>query len=708
MIPHAPSRCKGMAEGEWRVIAGRAGYSDRKRNMRYQSSSQRIYQGAAVLFLLGYMAIPAAAETIRKPLPRKDSFWGVHLDLHPNDKDTELGAAITEEMLRTFLDRVRPDYVQYDCKGHAGYTGYPSKVGWPSPGIVRDSLAYWRKATREKGIGLYIHYSGVWDTKALEEHPEWARVDAEGKKDKDITSVFGPYVDRLLIPQLKEAISSYDLDGAWVDGECWAAKWDYSAAALDSWKRATGFQEAPRRKEDPHWQEWKQFHRQAFERYLAHWVDALHSWRPEAQLTSNWMYTTLAPKPVVARLDFLSGDYSASNSVDRARLDARYLASTGMPWDLMAWGFDKSRISGWSLKPTVHLQQEAAVVLMQGGGFQVYHTPTRSGYLAPGIIDQLSEVGRFCRERQKWSHKSTSIPQVAVLLSTDSLMELSDALHSPGREYDELQGAVHALLELHYSVDVLAEHQIRDRLAEYPVVVVPNAQRLEDGFRQKLLGYVRQGGSLFLAGEKSARLFPDVLGVALQGSPSKQNAELAAPGGVVNAEGEWQKVELQGARALAWRYPTRDQRKTGDVALSVKPEGEGKIAAAFGPLSAHFYYGHHPALRSLWGQVMQELFPDPAVRVDGPPTVDISLRRAPTGPLTLHLLNRANMPIPERYHFTDFVPPTGPVTVRLRVGRKPGHVRWEPQGDTVRWSWKDGTLSAVVPRLEVHGILVVE
>ncbi len=104
---------------------------------------------------------------------------------------------------------MRPDYVQYDCKGHAGYTGYPTQVGCPSPGIVRDSLELWRKITREHGVGLYIHYSRVWDAVAVEHHPEWARVDADGKPDECMTSTFGPYVEELMIPQLKEAAAAH-------------------------------------------------------------------------------------------------------------------------------------------------------------------------------------------------------------------------------------------------------------------------------------------------------------------------------------------------------------------------------------------------------------------------------------------------------------------------------------------------------------------
>ncbi|MGZ5467636.1 MAG: alpha-L-fucosidase, partial [Candidatus Aminicenantales bacterium] len=349
------------------------------------------------------------------PIARKDAFFGLHFDLHPQESDTSLGADISEANIRGLLERVKPDYVQYDCKGHAGWAGYPTAAGWASPGIVNDSLAVWRKATRDVGVGLFIHYSGVWDTKAIIEHPDWARVDADGKRDPNATSVFGPYVDELLIPQLKEVTAKYDLDGVWADGECWAAQLDYSPRALAAWTSETGSTNAPKVRSDPRWLEWKMFHRRAFERYLRHWIDAVHAADPALQLTSNWMYTSFAPKPVEAKLDFLSGDYSPSLSVDRARLEARYLASTGMPWDLMAWGFDKGQGLGWSIKPAVHLMQEASVVLMQGGGFQIYHTPTRSGFIVEPIIAQEEAVASFCRARQAVSHKSASVPQVALL-----------------------------------------------------------------------------------------------------------------------------------------------------------------------------------------------------------------------------------------------------------------------------------------------------
>jgi hypothetical protein len=643
-----------------------------------------------------------------RPVPRSQAFFGLHFDLHPAKTDTVLGADVTEENITKLLMRVKPDFVQYDCKGHAGYTGYPTKVGWASPGIVKDSLAIWRKVTREHGVGLYIHYSGVWDTVAIEHHPEWARIDASGKRDTNNTSVFGPYVDKLLIPQLKEVTDAYQLDGIWADGECWAAQLDYSPAAMKAWKKETGYADAPKKRDDPHWQEWKMFHRRAFEKYLCHWVDALHAHSPKLQITSNWMYTTLAPKPVVARLDYLSGDYSPTLSVDRARVEARYLAGTGMPWDLMAWGFNWSAGLGHSFKTPVHLQQEAAVVLMEGGGFQIYNTPTRSGYLNEGMIETLGQVADFCRARQKVSHKSTTVPQVALLLSTETQYDRSDKVFHWAGTTDEMEGTLHALLELHYSVDILAEHQLQPRLKEFPLVVIPDSYKLADDFRKAMLNYVNGGGSLLLLGAQCAKLFEPALGVKFEGQPQRVGAELATPGGIFNANGQWQAVVPTTARPLFYRYPSRDTRKGGEIAATLVSHGQGRIAAVYGPVGIQFFNCHHPYLRGFIGDIARQLFPDPAVGIDGPPCIDVSLRRTQDGRLSVHLLNLSRVQTSDRFTVLDYIAPLGPITIKLRAPEKPGAVEYVPDGEKLEWSWAEGVLSATVSRLGVHSVLLVK
>ncbi len=640
-----------------------------------------------------------------KPLRRSEAFFGLHFDLHANESDEALGAEASAENFRELIERVRPDWVQWDCKGHPGYASYPTEVGWSAPGIERDALRTLRDVTRELGVALLLHYSGVIDEKAIREHPEWAARNADGSINERATSTFGDYVDELMIPQLREVVEQYDIDGLWIDGDCWGAVPDYSPRAVEQWREETGL-EPPTGPEDENWHEWMDFHREQFLRYLRHWVDALHQFRPELDITSNWMYSTYAPLRPTVDLDYLSGDFSPAGSCDRARLEARYFASVGRPWDLMAWGFNRE----WDArlhKPAVQLKQEAGVVLSQGGAFQYYYQPTRTGHIPRKFIETAEEVASFCRERQALCEGSTSVPQVALLLPVDDFMRRSDRVFHTGAVREDLEGCLHALLELHYSVDVLAEWMLQDRLEQFPMVVVPDTEHLAEDFVEALLDYVRGGGSLMLLGARSGRIFAQELGVRLDGPPKEEIAHLSSPLGMGAVQGEWQTVTQVSADEVALRFPTYEPRH-GVPAATVAELGEGLIGAAWGPVGAGYRRSHHPAARSLVQDLAERVLPVPALRIDAPPTVEAALRRSADGNLTLHLLNLTGAQRADDHLAVETVPQIGPIAVRLRVSEKPMSVTWEPAAQDLEWSWADGVLTTRVPSLHIHGVVVVE
>jgi hypothetical protein len=53
-------------------------------------------------------------------------------------------------------------------------------------------LRVWREATARRGVALCMHYSGVWDSEAIRQHPDWAAVNADGKTNANATSFYGP------------------------------------------------------------------------------------------------------------------------------------------------------------------------------------------------------------------------------------------------------------------------------------------------------------------------------------------------------------------------------------------------------------------------------------------------------------------------------------------------------------------------------------
>ncbi|GIU76574.1 MAG: hypothetical protein KatS3mg004_3661 [Bryobacteraceae bacterium] len=653
----------------------------------------------------GFARLMAAAGLQPGGAPRRlrraESFFGLHFDLHPNEKDTVLGRDVTPDTVGRLLDRVRPDFVQYDAKGHPGWLGWPSEVGPSAPGIVRDSLAVWRAETEKRGIALFIHFSGVWDGEAVRRHPDWARIRADGKPDDRITSTFGPYVDQLMIPQLREAATKYRLDGAWIDGECWAVQPDYREAALRAFGRP-----APKKPGEPYWLEWLEFQREQFRRYVRHYVDELHRSHPQFQIASNWLYSTLAPEEPVLPVDFLSGDYLGNASISTARLEARYLGQTGRPWDLMAWGFQQadSNTVGHIFKPAVQLMQEAGVVLAQSGGFQIYYHPARSGHLEEAHIETMAQVARHCRRLQKSSQGTETVPQIGVVFSRESLYRTGNRMFGGwGRLSDPARGWLDLLLACQWSVDVLPDWKLARVAASYPFIVLPDWEAPGEECLETLLAYARNGGRLLVSGAHNAVALAARLGYRTVGEPARQTAWLAL-GVVGNATGLWADVEPGAMNVLAWRYPELNTTRDGRPAALGGPLGRGEVIIVPGPVGSVYAAAHDASVRAFARALVAPRF-TPLVRVEAPPTVEVVLRRKGSEVL-VHLVNTTAMQVAGDWATVDFVPAIGPIRL-VWQGSKPKASRLEPDGAPLRWQADPGGFAAVIARLDVHAVAAV-
>lgn len=631
-------------------------------------------------------------------LRRADSFFGLHFDLHPNENDKALGRDVSEDMVERILAIARPDYVQYDAKGHPGWLGWPSQVGPSAPGIVVDSLAVYRKVTARHGVALYIHFSGVWDSHAVKHHPAWARRDEKNRPSDRQTSTFGPYVDELMLPQLTEAATLYKLDGAWVDGECWATNPDYSPAALDEWKRASGTRKAPRSSGDPRWQEWLEFQRQRFRDYVRHYVDVLHRNHPRFQIASNWLYSTLVPEEPVLPVDFLSGDYLGNASISQARMESRYLAQTGKPWDLMAWGFQQanSNAVGHVHKPVVQLQQEACVVLAQGGGFQVYYVPSRTGWFDEKHIAVMGELSKFCRSRQAVCHKSETVPQIGVIFSGHSLYRTANKLFGGwGRASDPARGMVDALLTCQWSVDVIPDWKLAKAARTYPFLVLPDWADPGQETDNSLLDFVRNGGRLLIAGAANAERWSRHVGYKTVARAAEQQTFVVDSEVFGNAKGLWLDLDPGTTELLASRYPALDTRGGGKPAAVGARVGSGEVVVVPGPLGNLYSATHAPALRDFIKRLVAPGF-QPLVEVSGPPTVEVVLRRQ-RGELVVHLLNSTAMQVAGDYAAIDYVPVVGPISLRF-TRAEPTYGRIEPGGQDLK---PDGRVVRI-DRLHLH------
>lgn len=442
---------------------------------------------------------------------RKDCLFGMHFDFHAGPDERGLGGDFRAEDYEKMLDQVRPDVIQVDTKGHPGIASFPSKMGNAAPDMRGDMLAQLREMTAKRGVLLFAHYSGVWDMFQVGLHPEYRPVfrDVEYKGE---TSVFSDYADQLLIPQLKELAKDYKLDGAWIDGECWATQADYSEKALKAYRESRGKEADPGK--DP--QDYRDFCREAFFRYVKHYVDAVHQEYPDFEIASNWMATTFCPQTEDCGVDFITGDYDPDNSVNTARFQSRALARCPKHWELLSWGFNIQ--NGWQAEKTpAQLEQEVSAVYHLGGTVSLYYTAIR-GNIRNYLLPVWKEVSEFSKRLGARMQGLTVVPEIAVLQSAKGFYHGKKRLFSTWDDKfsDDLFGVTTALADLGVGVEVAFTDVLRQNLKSYAAVVIPDFPDIEPDLKQQILEYVKKGCCLLLAGPNAVRLFAEELGLTFE------------------------------------------------------------------------------------------------------------------------------------------------------------------------------------------------
>ena len=660
-------------------------------------------------------------------------YFGLHYDLHAGAGDTELGTRSEPAYLEKVFRKLGVDFVQTDCKGHPGMTSWLSQTpeASVSPGVKKDMMAQWRKASKKLGLPLHCHYSGIWDAAFGAKHPEWCvqRPDGTnagapfgqnaGAQTAETMCPRSPYVDTLIIPQFLELIDRYGVDGFWVDGDVWAVQPCYCAACMAAWKAETGLEKAPEEVSDPQWSRWMQFARKGFEGFVRKYCDAVHRHKKGVLVCSNWLQTFANPGEPSVPTDWISGDNSWVWGLDGSRCEARFLATRGKPWDIMLWNFYclhgmGEKDSPWTAKPPEMLQQEAAVLLASGGHVQVYEgAVVRTGQFIDWRVNRIAETGKFITARKKVCENSQTIPQVAVLHSETHLYN-----HYSGKnlmwntDLAPVKGAVFALLENHYSVDILDEWALMKTTDAYPAIVVPEQFDLSEAMVAWLKEYVKKGGKLLLTGSQLIERFGEAFtGVKFAEPPAAGTYMVPAADGCVPLWGEdWgflKPVTAKGWGVLGKTMLVKE-RLLDFPAQTLNKVGKGCVSVIPVSVFRQFNRNRYGMVRAFVGEAMKRLAGTLPISVKAPTCVDITLRRKGKE-IIVHAVNRASgLPNVPNAGEIDEIPFVGPIVITLKLPAKERGARGQGLGAsnriasggkyTVRRSFEKGALTQKVKK----------
>ena len=632
---------------------------------------------------------------------RSEGFFGLHFDFHAGADCTEVGKNVTEEMVREIIETLKPDYIQCDCKGHAGYSSYKTKAGNPAPGFVKDQLTIWRKVTKEYGIPLTVHYSGVWDTKAVELFPEWAAINEDGSKNKNMTSTFKGYAEGLLIPQLVELANEYQIDAAWIDGECWATVPDFDEAVISAFEKESGLKltkgaDGTYDRRGEAYRGFLDFCRKGFFEYLSHYVNEVHKKTKNFEIASNWAFSSHIPQPVCADVDYLSGDFTSLDSYNGARFEGRVLCEQQQdkPWDLMAWGFfyDFTPKSVHSIKSAEALCREAAGVIALGGGFQIYNTQNRDGSVRLWEVHELANVAQFVREREPLLKGSVPFSDIGVLYSDFDMKNKSDSLFYPGGN-ETTKGAVRLVLDSAHTCAILMDHMLTDEyLKEKNIIILPELKYMSKEIKDKLLEYAANGGNIIMSGCENI-------------------LEDAKP------EGECKEKE----RTISIPYKSRFINQYAKVPdtnsnyITKTKYKKGTIVA----INYNIFEIYHNApdfyIRNMLSDIIDELITKPFIEYRGPKFVDIitAKTRAKTkeeGKLLINLINTNGIYSEARLRAYDEILPLSGAEICVNTDKEPTSVSLQPENRALEYTYDQNSQKLTINpgTLHIHSVIVIE
>jgi hypothetical protein len=158
---------------------------------------------------------------------------------------------------------------------------------------------------------------------------------------------------------------------------------------------------------------------------------------------------------------------------------------------------------------------------------------------------------------------------------------------------------------------------------------------------------------------------------------------------------------------MGYLYSSKSPRSPKYSAGAIIPYGKGKVGFIFTDIGLHYFTGSSSKLRNYVNSFVKELFPNPTVEVKGSHLIDVTLNKNGNKKI-VNLINiggNHNSGIIDVY---DEISPLHNITVSVRADKKPNKITILPENKAVSFSYKNGKASLVIPKIEIHSLLVLE
>ena len=245
-------------------------------------------------------------------------------------------------------------------------------------------------------------------------------------------------------------------------------------------------------------------------------------------------------------------------------------------------------------------------------------------------------------------------------------------------------------------------------MSQYPVIVVSQQDSLNPGFRQELLDYARQGGSLLFIGTQTTKNVADELGITPVGKATTGTKWVHTNGATLVLNNAFQPVQVKaGTEPFGLVRQYEYGGPTLGVAASNRPFGTGKVMGVYADLSQSYIQHQSSKERDFIAGLVRQLLPNPVVTVTGSHLVHVVANKL-NDQLAINLINTGGRHADPQVFTYDEVPPLANLTVTIRTARKPKRIMQQPENKPLPFTYANGVARLTIPELVIHSILVVE
>lgn len=646
----------------------------------------------------------------------------IHLDFHTSPLIPDVGVDFDAEEFARTLAEAHVEVCTCFARCHHGQCYYPSQVGPVHPSLKFDLFGQQLEACHRRGIKVPAYITCVWDDHIGKLHPEWLQVDRQGRPQRPdyFAEHYGgwhslclnsPYVD-YVEAIAREVVTNYEIDGVFYDIVWHYPPGCYCRYCLEAMARE-GLE--PTREDDV-----RRMTELVIDRFMTRMSAVIWDRRPQATIFYNGI------GPAGERLE---KRISHMSHVEIEALPtggwgysffpfwSRYARRFGKPIQGMTGRFQVSWGDFGGLKSARALKWECGGMLANAAAISIGDQMHPRGRLDAAVYRTIGEAFADVAAKQPYCQGAEAVTEVGLLLS--------------GPKHAGHDGAMQMLLEEQAQFDVIEPWM---DFSDYRVLVIPDATEPTAELAENLQAYLESGGALLfshealLDREAGEFVLSDLLGVSYRG-PSPYSPDFFRPWPPV-AEGipaDFLQVMVGGSSEVV---PTGDAQVLAEVwnpyfnrtwehyvshsytpaqAPSERPGvvRRDNVIYLYGAMFRAYWERGDLHLRRLVRNCLRLLLPDPLVRTSAPATSEVTVTRLGANTM-VHVVNYHALRRTVHSETLDDIPPLHDVEISLRLAAAPRRVFQMPGERPLQFTYEEGRVRCVVPRLEEHGLVVFE